>query len=52
MTTPFEPVVGRYMPRDLSGRRHRLYVEEAGAGTPLLCLVQALAPIRVNTAHR
>jgi pimeloyl-ACP methyl ester carboxylesterase len=46
MTTPFEPVVGRYMPLDLSGRRHRLYVEEAGAGTPLLCLHTAGADTR------
>jgi pimeloyl-ACP methyl ester carboxylesterase len=34
----FEPIVGRYMHLDLSGRAHRLYVEEAGEGTPLLCL--------------
>jgi pimeloyl-ACP methyl ester carboxylesterase len=46
MTTPFEPVVGRYMPLDLSGRRHRLYVEEAGEGTPLLCLHTAGADTR------
>jgi len=46
MTTPFEPVVGRYMALDLSGRRHRLYVEEAGEGTPLLCLHTAGADTR------
>ena len=46
MTTRFEPVVGRYMPLDLSGRRHRLYVEEAGEGTPLLCLHTAGADTR------
>lgn len=35
---PFEPVVGRYMNLELLGKPHRLYVEEAGAGIPLLCL--------------
>ncbi len=36
---PFlEGVVGRYLRLDLGGRPHRLYFEEAGAGTPLLCL--------------
>jgi pimeloyl-ACP methyl ester carboxylesterase len=34
----FEPVVGRYLHLDLLGRPHRLYVEEAGAGIPLICL--------------
>jgi pimeloyl-ACP methyl ester carboxylesterase len=34
----FEPIVGRYLNLDLLGRRHRLYVEEAGRGIPLLCL--------------
>jgi pimeloyl-ACP methyl ester carboxylesterase len=34
----FEPIVGRYLRLDLLGRPHRLYVEEAGAGIPLLCL--------------
>ncbi|MDO9440056.1 MAG: alpha/beta hydrolase, partial [Beijerinckiaceae bacterium] len=38
MTATFEPVIGRYMHLDLFGRHHRIYVEEAGAGTPLLCL--------------
>src|SRR5712691_2417382 len=38
MTAQFEPIVGRYMHLDLFGRKHRLYVEEAGEGTPLLCL--------------
>ncbi len=33
-----EPVVGRYLNLDLGGRPHRLYVEEAGEGIPLLCL--------------
>jgi len=34
----FEPVVGRYLNLELLGRPHRLYVEEAGTGIPLLCL--------------
>jgi pimeloyl-ACP methyl ester carboxylesterase len=34
----FEPVTGRYLHLDLLGRPHRLYVEEAGQGIPLLCL--------------
>jgi len=36
--TLFEPVVGRYLRLNLLGRPHRLYVEEAGQGIPLLCL--------------
>jgi pimeloyl-ACP methyl ester carboxylesterase len=38
MSARFEPITGRYMHLDLFGRPHRLYVEEAGQGTPLLCL--------------
>src|SRR6476659_3489961 len=38
MTARFEPITGRYMHLELFGRPHRLYVEEAGEGTPLLCL--------------
>ena len=38
MTAPFEPIIGRYMHLDLFGRQHRVYVEQAGEGTPLLCL--------------
>ena len=34
----FEPVLGRYLQLDLLGRPHRLYIEEAGQGIPLLCL--------------
>lgn len=34
----FEPVVGRYLQLNLLGKPHRLYVEEAGEGIPLLCL--------------
>ena len=38
MSARFEPITGRYMHLDLFGRPHRIYVEEAGEGTPLLCL--------------
>src|SRR5258705_566642 len=38
MSARFEPVTDRYMHIDLFGRPHRIYVEEAGEGTPLLCL--------------
>jgi hypothetical protein len=34
----FEPILGRYLNCELLGRPHRLYVEEAGNGIPLLCL--------------
>lgn len=34
----FEAVTGRYLHLDIEGRPHRLYVEEAGEGIPLLCL--------------
>ncbi|ASK35608.1 alpha/beta fold hydrolase [Alloalcanivorax mobilis] len=34
----FEPVIGRYLRLDLLGEPHRLYIEEAGQGIPLLCL--------------
>ncbi|HVY42445.1 MAG TPA: alpha/beta hydrolase [Hyphomicrobiaceae bacterium] len=38
MTPSFEPIVGRYLNLELSGRPHRLYIEEAGQGIPLVCL--------------
>jgi pimeloyl-ACP methyl ester carboxylesterase len=38
MTVTFEPTIGRYLHLELFGRQHRIYVEEAGQGTPLLCL--------------
>ena len=38
MSAHFEPIIGRYMHLDLFGKHHRIYVEEAGEGTPLLCL--------------
>ncbi len=38
MSPRFEPTIGRYLHLDLLGKPHRLYVEEAGSGIPLLCL--------------
>ena len=32
-----EPITGRDLRLDLEGRPHRVYVEEAGQGVPLLC---------------
>lgn len=34
----FEPITGRYLRLDIAGRPHRVYVEEAGEGVPLLLL--------------
>lgn len=42
----FESVIGRYLNLDLLGKPHRLYVEEAGEGVPLLCLHTAGADAR------
>jgi pimeloyl-ACP methyl ester carboxylesterase len=42
----YEPIVGRYLRLDLAGRRHRLYLEEAGQGIPLVCLHTAGADNR------
>ncbi|MFA5664842.1 alpha/beta fold hydrolase [Castellaniella sp.] len=36
--TAFEPIHGRYVQLELSGKTHRIYFEEAGEGIPLLCL--------------
>jgi len=38
MSPRFEPITGRYLNLELLGKPHRLYVEEAGQGIPLLCL--------------
>jgi pimeloyl-ACP methyl ester carboxylesterase len=38
MSPRYEPITGRYLPCTLLGETHRLYVEEAGQGIPLLCL--------------
>jgi len=42
----FEPIVGRYFELALDGQPHRLFVEEAGEGIPLLCLHTAGADSR------
>lgn len=34
----FEPISGRYVRMTIRGQMHRIYVEEAGAGIPMLCL--------------
>ena len=46
MTPRFEPIVGRYLHLELSGRPDRPYVEEAGQGIPLVCLHTAGADAR------
>ena len=38
MNARYEPIVGRYLNMTLLDRPHRLYIEEAGQGIPLLCL--------------
>jgi pimeloyl-ACP methyl ester carboxylesterase len=38
VSVDFEPIVGRYLKLEMGGRRHRIYVEEAGKGIPLVCL--------------
>ncbi|MET0182798.1 MAG: alpha/beta hydrolase [Caulobacterales bacterium] len=38
MKAEFESIIGRYLKLNLLGKPHRVYVEEAGAGPPLLCL--------------
>jgi pimeloyl-ACP methyl ester carboxylesterase len=34
----FEPIVGRYLPVKIGDEEHRIFIEEAGSGIPLLCL--------------
>ena len=38
MSPDFEPIVGRYLRCEIEGVPHRIYVEEAGSGIPLVCL--------------
>jgi pimeloyl-ACP methyl ester carboxylesterase len=38
MAPHYEPITGRYLLLDIEGVPHRLYVEEAGQGIPLVCL--------------
>ena len=42
----FEPIVGRYFDLEIGGASHRIFVEEAGQGIPLLCLHTAGADSR------
>ncbi len=46
MSANFEPITGRYLRLDIEGVPHRVYVEEAGQGIPLLCLHTAGADTR------
>jgi pimeloyl-ACP methyl ester carboxylesterase len=42
----FEPITGRYLSVAIDGKPHRIFVEEAGEGVPLLCLHTAGADSR------
>jgi pimeloyl-ACP methyl ester carboxylesterase len=42
----FEPILGRYCDVDIAGAHHRIFIEEAGQGIPLLCLHTAGADSR------
>ncbi len=42
----FEPISARYISVDIGGKPHRVFVEEAGSGIPLLCLHTAGADSR------
>jgi pimeloyl-ACP methyl ester carboxylesterase len=46
MSPAFDPITGRYLRLDIAGRAHRIYVEEAGEGIPVLCLHTAGADAR------
>lgn len=46
MSAQFEPVTGRYLRLQMLGKAHRLYIEEAGQGIPLLCLHTASSDSR------
>ena len=41
-----EPITGRYVQVDVNGEPHRIFYEEAGQGTPLICLHTAGADSR------
>lgn len=41
-----EPITGRYVQVDVNGAMHRIFYEEAGQGTPLICLHTAGADSR------
>ncbi|MCT4684284.1 MAG: alpha/beta hydrolase [Roseicyclus sp.] len=42
----FEPIIGRYLTVSVAGVPRRIYVEEAGAGRPVICLHTAGADTR------
>ena len=42
----WEPITGRYLTVSILGRDHRVFVEEAGEGIPLICLHTAGADSR------
>jgi pimeloyl-ACP methyl ester carboxylesterase len=42
----FEPISGRYFSVEIDGKSHRIYLDEAGRGIPLLCLHTAGADAR------
>ena len=42
----YEPIIGRYCNLETAGIEHRIYVEEAGEGIPLVCLHTAGADNR------
>ena len=44
--TRWEPITGRYLTVDILGKPNRIYVEESGSGTPVLCLHTAGADSR------
>jgi pimeloyl-ACP methyl ester carboxylesterase len=46
MSPHYEAITGRFLRCDLLGKPHRLYVEEAGQGIPLLCMHTAGADTR------
>ena len=46
MSPRYDAITGRYLQCQLLGEPHRLYVEEAGQGIPLLCLHTAGADTR------
>ncbi len=46
MTPAFEPITGRYLTVEIEGTAHRIYVETAGDGRPVLCLHTAGADTR------
>ncbi|HEY1570489.1 MAG TPA: alpha/beta hydrolase [Pseudonocardiaceae bacterium] len=46
MAAVVEPITGRYVRVDIGGVTHRVYVEQAGSGVPLLCLHTAGADTR------